>query len=452
MKKSFLSIVFISLIIGACTTQKLASSYSNDDVYSASSGATYTPQKHSTPPVSGAQVITTPDSATGVKAGSSTFADDYNDYSYSSRINRFNNNDTTKGYFDETYTGNTTYSGSGSSDPNVNFSLGFGFGNYWGPSMSFGMGWGYPYSNWGYPYYGWGYDWGWGYPYYGWYNPWYYSPYYYPYGCCYCPYPWYNENYPPYATTGSYYGSRRTLTSNDQGTTIRNDRVSTIPTGGTATINDRVTGSPANPRITGTTSRGQVAIQPSTRTTPSNQETYRYSRSGTARQAAYSRNNGQQAQTSRQQPTPRYSRPGNNTAVQRTGSAQSYSSPVYRQAKSSQEYISPRTQNTGTSRTSPSTVTSRNNNTNPASSGYRSRSVPSSTGTKSYSTPSRSYSPGYSTPARSNSNYSAPARSSGSGSYSAPSSGSSGSYSAPVRSGGSGGSSPSGGSGGGRRR
>ena len=465
MKKSILGIAVISLILSACTSQKLSTSSSYDDVYNTSAPqVTHNRQKFDTPPVTGAQVITTPDSISGVQSRSSTFADDYNDYSYSSRINRFNSSDTTKGYFDDSYTGNSVYGSSGSSEPTVNIYLGYGFGNYWGPSTSFGFGWGYPY-------YGWGYDWGWGYPYSGWYSPWYspwYNPwyysYYYPgyYGCC-CCYPWYHENYPPYYANDYYYGSRRNLTSTDRGISARNDRIASVNNNTLSMNNDRTSGSPANARVTETAGGKQVSVQPAARTTPSNQSTYKYNRSTRSGQAAYSRSGSQQVQTRGQQPAPRYSRQGSTTQVQRSGNVQSYTSPAYRQPKSSQEYIRPRSQNAGSARSAASDVNQRSNQV-PSTTGYRNKTTPSGTsGTRSYSTPSRSNSPGYSTPSRSGSNYtvpsrsgsnySAPSRSSG-GSYSAPSGGGQ-NYSAPSRSGGGSGSAPSGGStggGGGRRR
>ncbi|MEI7980777.1 MAG: DUF5320 domain-containing protein [Bacteroidota bacterium] len=446
MKNSILSAVIISLTISACTTQKLTSSYQNDDVYSGSSPTSKSSPNYSQNTVSGAQIITAPDSVVRVKSGSSTFADDYNDYSYSSRVNRFNSSDTTKGYFDQSYTGNNSVAGPGNSDPNVNVYLGFGsgYGNYWGPSYSFGMGWGYPYS-------GWGYDWGWGYGYpsYGWYNPWYYPPYYsYPYGCCYCYNPWYNEGYPPYYQTDSYYGSRRNLTTSDGGTGLRNDRNTVQNSSGHANLNERTSGIPPNSRVTEPAPNTRTTGQTVTRSVPSSQKDYRYTRSGNVRQSTYQRSDGKtQTQARTQQPSPRYSRPENGGSVQRSGSTQSYSSPVYRQPKSSQEYLGTRTQNPGSSRTTPASAGTRSNQ-NTTVPGYRNRTTQSTASPRGYSSPSRSYTPGYSTPARSGSNYSSPSRSGGSGSYSAPAPSGGGSYSAPARSSGGSGSSPSGGSGG----
>ena len=144
MKKSAYFIAIISLATVACTSQKMATTAVNDDVYSSSRRHEQPVAKTTQPPVSGAQVVTSPDNAKPQKPASSSFADDYNDYSYAGRINRFNSKDTTKGYFDDSYSG--TSSTGGGNDPNVNISFGFGtgFGGY-GSSMYFGSGWGYPY-------------------------------------------------------------------------------------------------------------------------------------------------------------------------------------------------------------------------------------------------------------------------------------------------------------------
>jgi len=467
MKKSILGVVVLSLAISACTTQKLTSSLDNDDVYASSAIPGKATQYSTQTSYTGEQAITSPDSATWAKSSASAFSDDYNDYSYSSRINRFSSSDTTKGYFDESYTGVANDVASENENPSVNlyFGVGAGYGGFYGSSYSYGFGWGYPY-------YGWGFDWGWGYPYYSWNYPW-YSPWYYPYGCCCCYNPWYYEGYYPYYPTNTYYGPRNSLSSYD-GTSIRNDRVSSQNMAGPTTLNPRSSAPPANSRITGTTvenrssaqlterttdqkalrETGQTTVrsdnQTAIRSTPANQKEYRYSRSTSSQQVSHSKpDSKKQVQTRSQQPAPRYIRPGSANPTQRSGSTQSYSSPVYRQPKSSKEYISPRT-NTGTSRTAPSSV-GQKTSTAPATTVNRSRTLPSSSSKKNYSTPTRSYSPGSSAPARSGSYYSPPARSGSSGSYSAPSrSGSSGgSYSAPSRSGSSGGST---GGGGGRRR
>ncbi len=183
MKTSAWIIAFIALTISACTSQKHATSYVNDDVYNSSTQTSQTPSAPAPATTQGVQVITSPDKAKTQKPASSTLEEDYNDYSYSTRINRFSNKDTTVGYFDNSLSGSSAGVNQGSNDPDVNVYLGYGsgYGGYYAPSFSFGMG--YPYGGWdygwGYPYYGGYYGYGWGYPYYGWYDPW-YSP------CCYC--------------------------------------------------------------------------------------------------------------------------------------------------------------------------------------------------------------------------------------------------------------------------
>ena len=474
MKKSAWIIAIIALAMSACTSQKQATSYVNDDVYGSPTRYEQTATAPATATTQGAQVITAPDKAKVQKPASSTLEQDYSDYSYTNRINRFSNKDTTVGYFDDAYTQSTTTT---SSEPNVNIYLGAGtgYGGYYG--SSFGFGWGYPYSSWGMDY-GWGYPYyggyyGFGYPYYG-YNSW-YSPYYDPWysPCCYCY--GYNDYYPPYYNTNMYYGSRTSLYRTDGG--MLNARSSAV--NGNNAYNARNAGNAGNERNAGGayTRTGQGDVTPSPRTTgqssvrstPANQEKYRYTRPATQGQSGYQRttkqNPGQvQNQVTRQQPTPRYIRPENAGAVQRTGSAQSYSSPVYRQPKSSQEYLAPRSQNPGTTRGSGQATETRTG----SSVGATRQSGDQGSGRRTYTPPTRSGSSGYSTPTRTTQEYSAPTRSGNSGSYSAPTrsgssgtysapsnSNSGGSYSAPARSGGnSGGSSGGSGSssGGGRRR
>jgi len=456
MKKSACLIAIISLAISACTTQKQATSFVNDDVYSPGSKQEMQRPVAIQQSNNGAQVITSPDNLKTQKPGSSTFEQDYNDYSYSNRIDRFSSKDTTKGYFDESYTGGSNSSNTGNSDPNVNisFGIGGGYGGFYGSSMMFGMGWGYPYSNWGWDY-GWGYPYyGWGYPYYGWgYNPW-YNP------CCYC-YgynDWYNGGYPPYYTSNTFYGARKSLYRTDGGTSAPGSRNSSGISGNQANPGSRNDLSPAYSRNSITTAPRNVQSSP--RSVPANQAQYKYTRTGNT-QGAYQRTPKQvqrqgQGQTRSQTSSPRYVRPENAGSVQRSGTAQSYSSPAYRQPKSSQEYLTPRSQDPGSSRVTNQSGSDRNN-VRTSGNGNRVYTSPSG-GNRTYSSPTRSNSTN-SIPTRSGNSgsYSPPVRSNNSGSYSAPSnSGNSGSYSAPSRSGGSGGSSPSGGSGssggGGRRR
>jgi len=467
MKKSAWFFALISICIGACTTQKQATSYANDEVYSTPVSPGLSQEVTSQPNVKGTQVITAPDNASVSKPGSSTFADDYNDYSYSSRIQKFNSTDTTKGYFDDSYNSSTGQSGGTGNDPNVNVYLGFGagFGGYYGSSFGFGIG--YPYSSWGWDYGWWNpyATWGWGYPYYG-YNPW-YNP------CCYC-YgynDWYYGGYPPYYATNTYYGSRQTLYRSDIGNNNLNARSTNDFNNSNLSPNNR---NPISPAYTRSDKSVSGKVQPAARTTPAAQEKYRYARSDNQRPAPNQRTNQKiqhSSQVERTQPSPKYVRPENAAAVQRSGSAQSYSSPVYRQPKTSQEYLAPRTQTSGNSQISGSgtraagNVGSRtidNRQISPSTNFNRSETGSGRTRTSGYSEPARSNN-SVTSPVRSGNSgsYSAPRRSDGSGSYSAPSrsGGSStspstggGNYSAPSRSGSSGGSAPASSGGGGRRK
>ncbi|MDP1622103.1 MAG: hypothetical protein Q8M08_07160 [Bacteroidales bacterium] len=450
MKKSVWIIAIIALAISACTSQKSATSYVNDDVYNSSARNEPVVITPATPTDQGAKIITAPDNAKVQKPASSTLSDDNNDYSYSSRINRFSSKDTTVGYFDDSYT--SSGGNQGGNDPNVNIYLGYGsgYGGFYNPSYNYGYGWGYPYSSWGWDY-GWGWPYsgsyyGWGYPYYyrgynPWYNPWNYS-------CCYCY--GYNDWYSPHYynnsyTNNNYYGSRKSLHRTDGGTGSYNARSTSTAAGNALNRSEKNNVTPS-PRTS----------PPSPRTTPASQEKYRYTRPANNRQTVTQRSTPQntgkvQSQTTRQQPTPRYTRPENANPVQRSGNTQSYSSPVYRQPKSSQEYLAPRSQNPGTTRTTNqnSEIRSRSGS---SGTGIRQNTTPLNNYNRSNSTPARTGSSGYTAPQRTNTDNSAPTRSGSSGSYSPPSNSnnnSSGSYSAPTRS--SSGSS-SGSSGGGRRK
>lgn len=448
----------IGLSLAACTAQKQTASLANDEVYSTpAAAARYTISE----PAAVTQVVTAPDKSVSGKPASSTWQDDYNDYSYSSRIKRFNNSDTAKSYFDEQYTGDGLGSVQDNS-PNVNIYLGYGTGYDWyfGPSYTFG--WGYPYSRWGW---GWDYYWGWpsysywGYPYYRWgypysygYNPW-YNP------CGYCPpyyYDWYAGNY-PVVYSNTYYGPRNSLFRSDVGSTPPNNRIA----GNQNNIqppNDRVAGSPPNNRALTPTGRENPTGAPYNRSAA--QEKYRYNRSAKPDTPPNTRTIHQEPRSKpgsaeRSQSSPRYIRP-ENAAAQRTSPAQNYSSPVYRQPKTSQEYLAPRSQPQQNQRNtfpSQNDRSSGNTYTAPSRSSEPQRRITSPGRTEPMRTnpaPSRSSSPSFdrgsfSSPQRSNPSpsYSAPSRSSGS---------SGGSFSAPSRSSGSGSSAPSSGGGSGRRR
>jgi hypothetical protein len=440
MKKTTWFLALIGLIFSSCTTQKQATTYATDDVYGTPVPAVSAQVSGTQPTEKGTQVITSPDKTSVSKPGSSTFEDDYNDYSYSNRIQKFNSSDTTKGYFDDSNSSSAQSGGSGS-EPNVNVYLGFGagYGGYYG--SSFGFSYGYPYSSWGwdygwgYPYYGWGYPYyGWGYPYYG-YNPW-YNP------CCYCYgyYDGYYNEYPPYAASGTYYGPRETLYRSDNGNSTLNTRNAQPMNNNSLAPNDRSQSTaPLYTRSDKSTNSNVGSVQPSQRSTPVSQEKYRYTRTESQRQAPNQRTTQKtqvQNNAVRSQPSPKYIRPENAEAIQRSGSTQSYSSPVYRQPKTSQEYLAPRLQTQGSSRSGSSeSKTSVRSTTSGAANQLF--SSPSTEAIRSGNSTGKARSSGYSEPARSNNNVSSPSRTGNSGTYSAPArSSGSGNYSAPTRSGG----------------
>jgi hypothetical protein len=482
MKASAFFIIILVLILTGCKTQQTASNL-NDDVYYQKSNASkpVTEGTIITEDLSAPKNIST-DSAASQKSGSSTFADDYNDYS--SRIKRFSHTDKDHGYFDEVYTNSDNYDTTGS-NPDVNIYLGNGGYSCWDPSISFGFGFGYGYGSYGYPY-----GWGWGYPYYGYYYPYYdwYGywgwPYYYPgnywtgyYDGYYNGYwdGYYGYPYDPYGyTTDTYYGRRDMNTSGGYSSHESNQRSSD------QLANDRSVNSAANERTSFGTVTNDRSVNPAssnvtaaardTRTAVDNtnkivpaersstiltsvqKEQYRYTRSTKQQNPGYQRNNDLISQ--REKPAPRYTRPQNTTTQSRTGNSQSYSSPAYRQPKSSQDYINPRRQTSNPSTTARESSNSRSYS-NPSNSQKRYNS-PSNTTNNShqYTSPSPGQNRTYTPPSRTNSSsgYSSPSRSS-SPSYSAPSRSSSPSYSAPSRSGGSsGGSGGSGSSGGGGGR
>ncbi len=435
MKNAAYLLLLIAFLISGCSTQKTATS-GNDDVYYSkpekvkTSGQAVTKNEDLSAPK---DMPVTDTTMAASAANASGWYDDYNDYS--ARIKRFDHPQQNAGYFDDVYTSpdsTQVSSGGGSAGPDVNLSFGFGWGS---PYMSFGLGYGY---GWGYPYYGW-YD-----PFYGWYDPfWGYSPYwgyYYPwypyyYGCCYCYpyYPYYDYSY-GYGG-GYYYGSRQPLHDNyGANDAARNDRIAQTG-GGTAITTEK------SARTSTSTSTGNT-VNPR-----ADQQKYTYARAqSTQGTSQYKRSSN--VRTQQTKPAPKYIRPEYNRQAQ----PQVYSSPAYRQPKSSEEYLNPRVQSSGRA-----TAPAYQNRTysNPGQGKITPRSTPAPSNSRSYSTPSRSYSsPGYSAPSRSYSSpsYSAPSRSGG-GSYSAPSrSGGGGSYSSPGRSGGGGGGSSGGGGGGGRHR
>ncbi|WP_162618666.1 hypothetical protein [Pedobacter yulinensis] len=140
--------VVVTLFMASCSTSKLASNTTSDDVYNSNAQARVVERK------------AVPQAARGTQSyyddeyyGTS---DPYYDMDYSSRINRFYYGSPWRTYYDPYY----GYYGSG-------LSLGFGlggpfYGNYWNS----------PYGGWGWNNWGWNSAWS---PYWGWNNYW--SPY-----------------------------------------------------------------------------------------------------------------------------------------------------------------------------------------------------------------------------------------------------------------------------------
>lgn len=428
-------LLLTGVFLSACTTQKQATSYTTDEVYgNPSQDLQLVAQENSGKKVKNNEVITAPDRSSSERPASSTWKDDYTDYSNASAGSRGNYADSAKGNHDN-YGGGGSSSGS---SPNFNLSLGFGAGyGYYGPS--FGFGWGYPMNSWDL-YFGWGYppywgSYGWGYPYYygyPYYPNWYYPPY---YDCRCCGY------YPVASAYSTYYGPRRSLYRTDGGYKAGNYRITNTGSG-TQTPNNRVQSPPDSRTINNRTAGNSI-----TYSRPVTQERYRYTRPDRIQQPLnqrttgnYQRYDGKPQVT---QPNPRYVRPENG-GIQRSGETQSYSSPVYRSPKTSQEYLAPRVQNNVNNRSTDVNHTARSGSQYTSPSRSESREI--------FTNPRRSSENNYNftSPQRSSPspNYSAPVRSSGS--YSSPSN--SGSYSSPSRSGGGGTSSPSSGGGSGRRR
>ena len=141
MKTNAWIIALTALAIVSCNSQKKATTYVDDDVYLSSSPpakVVVAPAPH--PAAQGEQIVVSPDEAKAQKPASSTLEEDYNDYSYADRINRFNNKDTTVGYFEQSSSGSSGSYGNNGPDVNLYFGAGYGYGGYYGPSYSFGMG------------------------------------------------------------------------------------------------------------------------------------------------------------------------------------------------------------------------------------------------------------------------------------------------------------------------
>ncbi|MDP4281322.1 MAG: hypothetical protein Q8867_04155 [Bacteroidota bacterium] len=458
MKKLFLiGIVALSLLAGCKTPQSATTN--NDDVY-------YSRPKHvhavreiaKDQDLSAPQTLASSDTGKLAASSSSTSSSGwYDDYDYSSRIKRFKHPVKDATYYDETYTnpGNydSTSQSASQSSPDVNIYINGSYWPYWGSGFSWGVGfgwgdnwdfgWGYPWYS---PYFSWNYPYGWYSPYYSWGYPYdYWSGYYNGYWNGYWDgmYDWHHGFSPYY----SYYGPRRSFTPGNGGPDNHNRNLRAPgETTSPATANQRVAPSYSRPTGSGAT-RSTVNSGVSPKVSP-DQERYQYSRPAQRQGANYQRSGNNYAQRQSQKTAPRYVRPEVNAQPSRTVETQKYSSPSYRQPKSSQEYLTPRSQSNV--RTQPSNTNQRKNYSIP-SNNNRNYSNPGNS--RTYGQPSRNNpSPTYSVPSRSgNSGYSSPSRSGGS-SYSAPSRSGGSSYSAPSRSSGSSGSSSGSSSGNGRRR
>lgn len=415
MKKLMICSVLIATFFFGCKTQQKSTGYTYDDVYSNGSDpakVTSKPKIQNKDISTSSTVAVTDTSSVKAKAAASSPID-YSDNSYSARIKRFNDKNPGLDYSSEYYTKSTDSTSSGGS-PNVNLYLGSTWGSpFWDPYYSFGWGYGwgdfgfgfgYPYY-WGYPYYGYSY---WGYPYWG--GGWGWHHHYWDWN--------YNNN--------NYYG-QRTVPSPNGGQNARatsNNDLKTTPTKNSRTSNP---GNISHPTDQTTSGRANV-----NRISP-DQQHYSYVRSntkgnaGSTRNIQYNQTGSSRTYIQHQQPAPRYVRPGSQPQTGRPN-AQVYSSPAYRQPKSSREYINPQPQQNRSGGVGE--ASGRNGNYSNPNSGRR-YSSPAYTGGNSrvysnpsgssrfYNTPSRSYSSGgYGSPRSSGSGFSAPSHSSSAPSHS----------------------------------
>jgi len=462
------SLLIGSLVISSCSTNKLATSKSDDNLYFMASDVKLATQfaVDNNNPQSFKNISQEPDLA------EQNFSSRNVNPDYISRYQTTENSATSDDgvvYFDEgttqqTNTGNINaydnYSAAGNginnangfNSPNINFNIGMGFGMggmmmspwgfydpFWGPAWGFrpglsfglGFGWGNPMWNmgigFGNPMWGMGMGMGWGmpmYPAYGWGMPMYPA---YGYGG----YPVYPGN-PSYVLPGGEYGDRRVVTgarptrgSSMTNTGIRSGESGVMPSTARAQARGNAAASATNPsaRRTGTFEDSRGA----TRDFGNSQNDYYNSRSRTA-----TTRNINSPVTDRGTATTRSS---STAPSARTSNAYNPSNDVrnYSQGRGSTPSYNSRTSDPTYNR---STSPSYNRNSTPT---YNNRSTTNPTynrsgdpsNSRSVTTPSRSnYSPSYSAPSRSSGgSMSAPSRSSGgysggsSGGYSGGSSG-----------------------------
>jgi hypothetical protein len=156
MKRNIITgIILISaLALSSCSTTKLATNQSNDDVY-------YSKAKAGDQPEYVAQTQQSP--YTQDRYNNYDDGDYYYYNSYASRINRFGYL-SPFGYYDDLYYGYSPYYGSsygsygyGSSYLGLGLGLGYGYGSYYGYNSYYGYG---GYGGYGYNYFGTGYGYG----------------------------------------------------------------------------------------------------------------------------------------------------------------------------------------------------------------------------------------------------------------------------------------------------
>ena len=224
MRNILLASVFSIFLLASCSSTYDASA-PYDDVYASGKNTSVKTEKVtvSSKPVESSTAYEgdyySPDYADSTTSYNEEFdSGDYYDYEYSSRLKRFHGSNPGFDYYDSYYTNNYYYDNCYCGGSSI-------YGG-WGPSISFGLGWGWGsmYYGWGYPYY---YPWYWGYPYYGWGYPYYgwgYGSYWNGYWNGY----WdgyygggYYPGYPPYYNDwygyGSYYGPRGSRSGNSNG-------------------------------------------------------------------------------------------------------------------------------------------------------------------------------------------------------------------------------------------
>ncbi|MCX2575132.1 hypothetical protein [Pedobacter sandarakinus] len=164
---TFLPIVMIAAagLVASCSTSKLATTKAEDDVYNSVAKAK---EVEMVPQQQYAQNQSQNPEAYDEYYGTSN---PYYDMDYSSRINRFQNGTSWRGYYDPYYEnfyygnsyGVTNYLGFGG----LGWSSGYGLGG-WGGGLGYGYGYG---SIWNNPFYYGNFGYGWNSPFYGW-NAW----------------------------------------------------------------------------------------------------------------------------------------------------------------------------------------------------------------------------------------------------------------------------------------